>query len=181
MDSYCVTDCTRCPELEENRSQIVNGVGPMDASIVCIGEGPGETEDEMGEPFVGRSGENLTEAFEEAGITRSGVRITNTVRCRPPENRDPTTEEVANCQPYLYEEIQQVNPDVILPVGKVPCETLLDRPVSVTKEAGDTELITVQEDTYTLVITPHPAAMLYDRSLESVFYETIEKAVELSL
>lgn len=177
MSEYCVTDCTKCPALVENRTQIVNGVGPSDADILIIGEAPGQNEDETGEPFVGRSGDELDAALEDAGSTRDDVRITNTVRCRPPDNRDPTAQERANCNGYLLREILAVDPEVIIPVGKIPCETLLNTTVGITTEAGNEHTITVADKEYKTILSPHPAAMFYNRSLEPVFYETIERAV----
>ena len=89
-DSLCVSDCTDCPRLVDSRSQIVNGVGPTDAQLVFVGEGPGDNEDEAGEPFVGRSGTVLDDALDNAGLAREAVRITNSVRCRPPETATPS-------------------------------------------------------------------------------------------
>lgn len=180
MDKSCVEDCTKCPELVESRTRIVNGVGPVDADILIIGEAPGETEDETGEPFVGRSGSELDSALEEAGSSRDVVRITNTVRCRPPDNRDPSKEERNNCFEFLNREISVVNPSVIIPVGKVPSETLLGRDVKITSEAGTSTEYVLDGVTYPVVLTPHPAAMFYNRSLEPVFYSAIETAVSVS-
>ncbi|MFB6189807.1 MAG: uracil-DNA glycosylase family protein, partial [Halapricum sp.] len=102
-EQLCVTDCERCPELVASRSRIVNGVGPTDADLVFVGEAPGAQEDEQGEPFVGRSGDVLDDALRDAGLSRADVRITNCVRCRPPDNRDPKREELDNCRGYLEE------------------------------------------------------------------------------
>ena len=173
---WVVEDCTRCPALTETRSQIVNGVGPDDADVLFVGEAPGEQEDEAGAPFVGRSGTILTEALSQAGVERSAVRITNAVRCRPPDNRDPTTEELGNCRCYLDAEITAVDPAVIVTLGKVPSEHLLGRDVRVTAEAGETASVTVGEQSYAVLISLHPAATLYDRSQREQFDETIARA-----
>ncbi|NIR45823.1 MAG: uracil-DNA glycosylase, partial [Gemmatimonadetes bacterium] len=87
----------RCPELAENRSQAVPGVGPQDARVMFIGEAPGRWEDQKGEPFVGEAGAYLTELLEKIGLKRSEVFITNIVKCRPPDNRNPKTPEMDNC------------------------------------------------------------------------------------
>src|SRR6056297_1290418 len=108
-----VTGCERCPALVESRSRIVNGVGPTDADLLFVGEAPGANEDEQGEPFVGRSGDVLDETLREAGLDRGDVRITNCVRCRPPDNRDPRKEELANCRGYLETEIDRVDPELV--------------------------------------------------------------------
>ena len=136
MEALTVSGCPRCEALVDSRSQIVNGTGPSDADLLFVGEAPGASEDEQGEPFVGRSGEVLDETLREQGLDREAVRITNCVRCRPPENRDPTDAELANCRPYLASEIEQVDPAVIVTLGKVPSEHLLERSVGVTSEAG---------------------------------------------
>jgi len=180
FDGICVTDCERCPALVDSRTQIVNGVGPEDADILFIGEGPGANEDAQGEPFVGRSGTVLTDALIDAGVLRDEVRITNCVRCRPPENRDPQTEELSNCREYLDGEIQTVDPELIVTLGKVPSQHVLDRSVAVTKEAGSFVDVRIGEQTYPLLISVHPAATLYDRSQRKTFTETITKAVEIA-
>ena len=89
-DDLRVKECERCPALVDSRSRIVNGAGPTDADLVFVGEAPGANEDDQGEPFVGRSGTVLDDALRDAGLARSDVRITNCVKCRPPDNRDPT-------------------------------------------------------------------------------------------
>lgn len=176
-NGYAVCDCEKCPKLVENRNQIVNGVGPADADILLVGEAPGETEDEEGEPFVGRSGEKLDDALEKAGTSRKEVRISNVVRCRPPENRDPTKQERKNCHEFLLSEIIAVDPDVIVPIGKIPSEEILDNSVAITKQAGEEHSITVGTVDYPVVLCPHPAAMFYNRDLEDVFYDSIADAV----
>ncbi|MDG5819112.1 uracil-DNA glycosylase [Natronococcus sp. A-GB7] len=180
MEDLCVTECTRCPKLVESRSRIVNGTGPEDADVLFVGEGPGAREDEQGEPFVGRSGSVLDEQLRTVGLDRETVRITNCVRCRPPENRDPTTEELENCRGYLETEIDRLDPDVIVTLGKVPTEHLLDRSVSVTKEAGSVEEVRIEGTPRRLLICVHPAATLYDRSQEETFADALERAAELA-
>lgn len=179
MEGARVTDCERCPALVESRSRIVNGVGPEDADLLIVGEGPGEQEDREGEPFVGRSGAQLDEKLRQFGIAREEVRITNCVRCRPPENRDPTKEELENCRGYLEREIELVDPELVMTVGKVPTEHLLERDVAVTKEAGSVEEHRIGDESRRVLISVHPAAMLYDRSQESTFESTIEEAAAL--
>lgn len=174
-DPPAPTACERCNELCENRSQIVNGNGPIDADILIVGEAPGANEDALGRPFVGQSGDVLTETLLRNGISRRKTRITNTVRCKPPENRDPTDEERENCYPYLMDEIDAVDPVVIVPVGKVPTETLLDESVSVSSIAGDCITRTLAAAERTILPCIHPAATMYDSSLEPVFDETIRK------
>ncbi len=180
LDGLEVTACERCPKLVDSRSQIVNGTGPEDADILFVGEGPGANEDEQGEPFVGRSGSVLDDTLLVVGLEREDVRITNCVRCRPPENRDPTKSELANCRGYLETEIDRMDPDVIVTLGKVPSEHLLGRSVSVTSEAGTVEEIRVDETARRVVLSVHPAATLYDRSQEDTFREALETAADLA-
>jgi DNA polymerase len=180
MDGLCVTDCERCPALVESRSRIVNGVGPEDAALLFVGEAPGQYEDEQGEPFVGRSGDVLDDALAEAGVLREDVRITNCVRCRPPENRDPHAEELANCRGYLETEVDRVDPDVLVTLGKVPAEHLLGRSVAVTKEAGSVDEVRIADAPRRVLLSVHPAATLYDRSQQETFESAIAEAVDLA-
>ena len=180
MDGLEVTECTRCPELVDSRSQIVNGAGPEDADMLFVGEGPGEIEDQQGEPFVGRSGTILDDTLREKGLARADVRITNCVRCRPPENRDPTKQELENCRGYLEQEIDIVDPDVIVTLGKVPSEHLLDRDVAVTKEAGSVKTAELGGAVRDVLICVHPAATLYDRSQEETLDAAFEKAAAMA-
>jgi DNA polymerase len=178
-DEIDVSDCTRCEALCASRSRIVNGVGPGDAELLLVGEAPGRKEDEGGEPFVGRSGDVLDSALRDCGLARSDVRITNCVRCRPPENRDPTAEELENCRAYLEREIDGVDPTVIVALGKVPAEHLLGRSVGVTDEAGSVRDARIAGTTRRIVVSVHPAATLYDPGQREPFAEAIGAAIDL--
>ena len=175
-----VVACERCPELVTSRSRIVNGVGPADADLLFVGEGPGANEDERGEPFVGRSGEVLDDALREHGLARADVRITNCVRCRPPENRDPRSEELENCRPFLEREIALIDPDLVVTLGKVPSEHLLGRDVAVTGEAGDVESHDIGGTRRDVLVSVHPAATLYDPSQRETFRSVIERAAAVA-
>lgn len=179
-DELCVTECTRCPALVDARSQIVNGTGPENADLLFVGEGPGANEDEQGEPFVGRSGTVLDDGLRNVGLAREDVRITNCVRCRPPENRDPSKDELENCRGYLEHEIDLLDPDVIVTLGKVPSEHLLGRSVAVTKEAGSLEEVRIEGVPRRVLLCVHPAATLYDRSQEETFASALERAADLA-
>lgn len=160
--NYTVSDCRRCPKLVENRSQIVDGVGPMDADIVLIGEAPGANEDEKGEPFIGKSGDILDEMLSEAGLERDDIRITNSVRCRPPDNRDPTEEECSNCSSYLVEEIQLIEPAHIIAMGATALETLTGADsISVLSDLGNSYDIQYEDIDTPVIACPHPAALIY--------------------
>jgi uracil-DNA glycosylase family 4 len=175
-DDLDVTACERCEALRASRSRIVNGVGPADAPLLFVGEAPGAREDEQGEPFVGRSGDVLDDALRDAGLDRADVRITNCVRCRPPDNRDPTVGELDNCRPYLEREVAGVDPAAVVTLGKVPAEHLLERDVAVTHEAGDVVDATVGGETRRVLVSVHPAATLYDPSQRETFEATIRRA-----
>jgi DNA polymerase len=114
-----IRSCTKCEELVEYRTQAVPGVGPADARVVFIGEAPGRWEDEKGEPFVGEAGAYLTELLERIGLDRAQVFITNVVKCRPPENRNPKTPEMDNCAPYLERQLGLIKPDLVVLLGRV--------------------------------------------------------------
>ncbi|WP_338741424.1 uracil-DNA glycosylase [Haloplanus salilacus] len=178
-DGADVCACERCPALVESRSRIVNGVGPDDAALLFVGEGPGATEDERGEPFVGRSGTVLDDALRDAGLDRADVRITNCVRCRPPENRDPRVEELDNCAGFLEREIEGVDPDLVVTLGKVPGERLLDRAVAVTREAGSVVDARIGGRRRRVLVCLHPAATLYDGSQRDAFEAAIATAADL--
>lgn len=129
-------DCRRCA-LCEGRTHIVFGDGAPDASILFVGEGPGQTEDERGLPFVGRAGELLTQMIEKGlGVPRASVYICNIVKCRPPNNRTPLPNEVAACKPFLDGQIDAVAPRVIVALGKPATSLLLGRDISITRVRG---------------------------------------------
>jgi len=177
MGGLTVRECTRCPDLVECRSRIVNGTGPADADLLCVGEAPGAQEDEAGEPFVGRSGDVLTDGLRAAGLDRGDVRITNCVRCRPPDNRDPTTAELENCREYLEAELDAVDPAVVVALGKVPAEHLLGRSVAVTKEAGTLHDARIAGQPRRVLVCVHPAATLYDPSQRETLGTALDEVV----
>ena len=117
-------DCTRC-RLSQGRTHIVFGDGNPQADLMFVGEGPGETEDRRGLPFVGRAGELLTQMIEKGlGIPRSEVYICNVVKCRPPDNRTPTPNEAGECKPYLTAQLSIVEPKIIVALGRCAAEHL---------------------------------------------------------
>lgn len=178
-DGPDVIACERCPALVESRDCIVNGVGPDDAALCFVGEAPGANEDAAGEPFVGRSGTVLDDALRDAGLARADVRITNCARCRPPENRDPHVAELGNCAGFLEAEIEYVDPDLIVTLGKVPGERLLDRSVAVTEESGSVVDARLGGELRRVLVCLHPAATLYDRSQREAFESAIAGAADL--
>jgi DNA polymerase len=178
-DGPRVCACERCPALVASRSRIVNGIGPDDAALLFVGEAPGENEDERGEPFVGRSGDVLDAALRDAGLARGDVYITNCVRGRPPENRDHRTAGRDSCADFLAREVAHVDPDLLVTLGKVPGERLLDREVAVTAETGDVVDARLGGECRRVLICLHPAATLYDRSQREAFDAAVARAADL--
>ncbi len=150
-----VTACTRCA-LHEGRTQTVFGVGNENADWMIIGEAPGAEEDRRGEPFVGRAGKLLDEMLRAVGQAREKVFIANILKCRPPNNRDPKPDESAQCRGYLERQIQLVQPRIIIAVGRIAAQLLLDTDTPVGRLRGKTHAL---GDT-PLVVTYHPAYLL---------------------
>ncbi len=128
-------DCKRC-KLCEARTNIVFGVGNPHARLMFVGEGPGADEDKQGEPFVGRAGQKLNEMIQAIGLERKDVYIANVVKCRPPGNRDPEPDEVATCSPFLFRQIETIQPKVIVALGSPATKTLLDTKAGITSLRG---------------------------------------------
>lgn len=118
-------DCSRCKLHALGRTQVVFGVGSPDARLMFVGEAPGGDEDIQGVPFVGRAGQLLTKIIEAIGLTRDEVYIANVIKCRPPQNRNPEPDEVAQCEPFLFRQIDAVQPRVIVALGKFATQALL--------------------------------------------------------
>lgn len=127
--------CRACG-LAGSRTTVVFGEGDPEAKVMFIGEGPGEGEDLSGRPFVGRAGLLLDKILESAGIDRSSVYITNIVKCRPPENRVPASEEAAACTPWLLRQIELISPQVIVTLGNVPAQFFLNSNQGISKLRG---------------------------------------------
>jgi uracil-DNA glycosylase family 4 len=127
-----IGECTRCILHTLGRQKVVYGVGNPDANLMFVGEAPGADEDAQGEPFVGRAGQLLTKIIEAIGLARGDVYIANVIKCRPPGNRNPEPIEVATCQPFLFRQIDIVQPRVIVALGTFAAHTLLqtDAPIS---------------------------------------------------
>ena len=148
--------CTRCA-LAEGRTQVVFGVGNPSAELLFVGEGPGREEDLAGEPFVGRSGKLLDRLmWEEIGLTRAQCYIANVVKCRPPQNRDPAPAEIEACRPYLSEQIQLIDPSVIVTLGNFSTKLLLESGRGIRELRGQV----YDRGRARLVPTYHPAYIL---------------------
>ena len=127
-----IGDCTRCKLHAQGRKQIVFGVGNPEADLMFVGEAPGGEEDIQGIPFVGRAGQLLTKIIEAIDLDRDDVYIANVIKCRPPQNRNPEPDEVETCEPFLFQQIDIVKPEVIVALGKFAAQALLrtDAPIS---------------------------------------------------
>lgn len=131
-----VARCRKCTDLVENRTQTVFGVGNVQPRLVFFGEGPGADEDRQGEPFVGRAGQLLTKIIEACTLKREDVYIMNVVKCRPPGNRNPESDEIANCRPFFEQQLEILQPEFICCLGAVAATTLLDTKLSIGKLRG---------------------------------------------
>lgn len=152
-----VRPCTLC-QLHTSRTQTVFGVGNRQAEWMIIGEAPGADEDAQGEPFVGRAGQLLNSMLKAIGLPREQVFIANVLKCRPPGNRDPKPDEVERCMPYLARQIELVNPRVILCVGRIAAQNLLNTETPIGKLRGQVHRLGVRQRP--VVVTYHPAYLL---------------------
>lgn len=164
-------DCTRCKLCTLGRRQVVFGVGNPKARLMFVGEAPGEDEDKQGEPFVGRAGQLLTKIIEAIGLSRDQVYIANVIKCRPPGNRNPEPDEVATCEPYLFRQIDVIQPRAIVPLGKFAAQSLLKTTEPITRLRG-------REFSYrgaTLIPTFHPAFLLRNPAAKRDVWEDMKK------
>jgi uracil-DNA glycosylase family 4 len=164
--------CTRCKLHTLGRKQVVFGVGNPNADLMFVGEAPGADEDEQGEPFVGRAGQLLTKIIEAIGLQRSDVYIANIIKCRPPGNRNPEPDEVERCEPFLFRQIEAVQPKVIIALGKFAAQSLLRTTDPITRLRGRT----FNYRGATLIPTFHPAYLLRNPSAKRDVWEDMKKA-----
>jgi uracil-DNA glycosylase family 4 len=149
--------CRRC-RLRDGCKQVVFGEGYHKADIVLIGEGPGQAEDEVGRPFLGRAGQLLDAILESVDLNRSEVFISNIVKCRPPKNRLPLPDEVRTCLPYIKAQLRIIRPKIVVCLGALAAQTLIDPGFRVTRDRGQW----IIKDGLEIMPTFHPAALLRD-------------------
>jgi DNA polymerase len=166
-----IQQCNAC-ELSQNCTQKVPGVGARQADLLIVGEGPGHDEDLRGEPFVGRSGQLLDRMLAAIGIARDQVYITNIVKCRPPNNRDPRPEEAAHCRVYLDAQIRQLRPKLILAVGRVSAHNLLDSKLPVGKLIQQMHQLPGTD--IPLKVTYHPAYLLRTPAAKAIAWQDMK-------
>jgi DNA polymerase len=163
--------CTRCKLHTLGRKQIVFGVGNPNADLMFVGEAPGADEDIQGEPFVGRAGQLLTKIIEAMGMKREDVYIANVIKCRPPGNRNPEPDEVEQCEPFLFRQIDTIKPKVIVALGKFAAQSLLRTSDPITRLRG-------REFKYRdaiLMPTYHPAYLLRTPSAKRDVWEDMKR------
>jgi DNA polymerase len=163
--------CMRCKLHTLGRTQVVFGVGNPHADLMFVGEAPGADEDIQGEPFVGRAGQLLTKIIEAIGMKREDVYIANVIKCRPPGNRNPEPDEVAQCEPFLFRQVDTVKPKVIVALGKFAAQCLLRTTEPITRIRG-------REFTYRdaiLIPTYHPAYLLRNPSAKRDVWEDMKR------
>ena len=168
-----IASCTDCP-LSQNRTNTVSGEGPDHSDLMFIGEAPGYHEDRRGQPFVGAAGRVLETMLNSAGLKRSDVFITNIVKCRPPNNRDPRPEEIASCRKYLSAQIDAVSPKVIVTLGRHAMSNFLPD-ATISKSRGKPTTV----NGLTVFPIYHPAAALHQPNLKEALEEDMNKLANL--
>jgi uracil-DNA glycosylase family 4 len=171
--------CTRCPQLASTRRSVVFGSGNADADLMFVGEAPGAREDEQGIPFVGRAGKLLDKLLDEIGLSRSDVFVCNTLKCRPPQNRDPLPQEIDNCQDYLFRQLDLIRPRVVCTLGNFATKLLRGDMTGITRLHGREEVRRIGPRVVRLYPLYHPAAALYTPSMEQTLRTDFLRIPEL--
>jgi uracil-DNA glycosylase family 4 len=171
--------CMRCAELAATRKTVVFGAGNADADLMFVGEAPGASEDEQGLPFVGAAGKLLEKLLGEIGMARADVFIANTLKCRPPGNRDPQPVEIENCREYLYRQVELIQPRVICTLGNFSTKLLRDDPTGITRLHGQPEVLEVGRRVVRLYPIFHPAAALYTPRMLQTLREDFSRLPQL--
>ncbi len=170
-----IKSCTKCP-LHKGRIQAVPGEGAVSTEILFIGEGPGESEDKEGRPFVGQAGQFLDEMLESINLKREDVYITNVVKCRPPHNRDPLEEEVRVCTSrYLFDQIKNIKPKLIVTLGRHSMQVFFPHFKSVSTSHGKA----YKKADQVYLVLYHPAAALYQNSLKETMKDDFKKIPQI--
>ena len=162
--------CTRC-RLHEGRTQVVFGNGNPNADLMFVGEAPGFHEDQQGIPFVGQAGKLLDRLLEGIALTRADVFVANVLKCRPPGNRDPQPDEIEQCEPYLFRQIELIRPRVVATLGNFATKLLSGKPTGITRVHGIEQETTIGGSRVLLYPIYHPAAALYTPAMLKVLEE----------
>jgi uracil-DNA glycosylase len=167
-------DCQRCP-LAATRTKVVFGSGNANADLMFIGEAPGAEEDRQGLPFVGRAGALLTELLDEIGLRREDVFIANTLKCRPPGNRDPQPVEIESCNPYLEQQIALIEPTVVATLGNFATKLITGSRTGITRVRGTPQVHVLGGRSVFVIPLFHPAAALRTPALAETLREDFRK------
>ncbi len=167
------------PELRAGATQLVFGVGNPNADIVFIGEAPGQKEDEQGEPFVGAAGKFLNEMLAAADLKREDVYITNIVKYRPPQNRDPLPEEKREFWPYLMQQLEIITPKVVITLGRHSGECFIPD-IHISRDHGRARKVKYHDYEFLVIPLFHPAAALYNGAMRSVLIDDFLAAAKLA-
>lgn len=165
-----IKNCVKCSNLAKTRTQVVFGYGNENADVVVVGEAPGADEDIQGKPFVGRAGKLLTDILKAINFSRDEVFICNILKCRPPENRNPLPDEIANCEPYLFKQLEMIKPKLILAVGTFAAQTLLKTKDPLGKMRGKFH----DYKGIKMMVTYHPAALLRNPHWKKPTWEDVQ-------
>ncbi len=168
-----------CPELAASATQLVMGDGNPDADIVFIGEAPGQKEDEQGLPFVGAAGQFLKEMLTAAGMNRSDVYITNIVKYRPPNNRDPEPMEKREFWPYLMRQLEIIQPRVVITLGRHSGAAFIPD-LRISRDHGQSRKVKYHDSEFLVIPLYHPAAALYNGSMRQVLIDDFLAAAKLA-
>jgi DNA polymerase len=158
--------CKKC-DLHIDRKNVVFGEGNQQANLIFISEAPGQQEDESGRPYVGKSGLLFDKIIESVGITREEIYLANILKCRPPNNRNPLTEEREACLPYLRNQIQLIQPKIIVCLGRVAAQTIIHPDFKITRDHGKW----IERKGFLMTATFHPSALLRDPSKKRLVWE----------
>ncbi len=173
-----VAGCTRC-RLAQGRTQVVFGSGNSKADLMFVGEAPGFHEDKQGVPFVGQAGRLLEKLLAGIGMSRQDVYIANTLKCRPPGNRDPQPDEVEACESHLFRQIELIEPTVVATLGNFATKLLSGRPLGITRVHGQEQQTTIGGRNVLLYPLYHPAAALYTPAMLKVLESDFARLPEL--
>jgi len=173
-----VAACTRC-RLAQGRTQVVFGAGNPRAELMFVGEAPGFHEDKQGLPFVGQAGKLLEKLLAGIGLSRQDVYIVNTLKCRPPGNRDPQPDEIEACESHLFRQIELIQPTVVATLGNFATKLLSGRPLGITRVHGHEQTTTLGSREVVLYPLYHPAAALYTPAMLKVLESDFARIPEL--
>ena len=180
LEAYgaATASCTRC-RLAQGRTQVVFGAGNPRADLMFVGEAPGFHEDKQGVPFVGAAGQLLNKLLAGIGMTREDVFVVNTLKCRPPGNRDPQQEEIEACEPHLWKQIELIQPKVIVTLGNFATKLLSGKPLGITRVHGQEQEVVLGGNRVVLYPIFHPAAALYTPRMLEVLEADFRRLPEL--